>query len=207
MAPGRLFEEPLTGQRGHRRLLRGLPQHRIAADDGDGEVPGPDGDREVERADHAHRAERMPGLQHSVPGTLRGDGASVELPRQTYRKVADVDHLLDFAQTLLRESCRTRWSPARPAGPCARGAPGELPDQLTAPGGGHGSPSWRKASWARSTAAVVCIVRGRSAGNGCNQRCRRSGSRPPGRLRGCFALRLPASRAATPMSIFGPRYW
>ena len=45
----------LARERGERRLLRRLPDHRVAADDGEREVPRPDRDREVERADDADR--------------------------------------------------------------------------------------------------------------------------------------------------------
>ena len=93
-------EERLTGERGERRLLRRLPHHRVAAHGSEREVPGPDRDRKVERADHANRAERMPCLGHAMPRTLRRDRQSVELSRKTTGEVADVDHLLHFAARL-----------------------------------------------------------------------------------------------------------
>ena len=42
----------------------------------------------------------MPGLGHAVARTLRGDGEAVQLARETHGEVADVDHLLNFAQAL-----------------------------------------------------------------------------------------------------------
>ena len=63
-------------------------------------VPGPDRGREVERADHADDAERVPGLHQPVPGALGGHRPAVELPGETHGEVADVDHLLDLAPRL-----------------------------------------------------------------------------------------------------------
>ena len=45
-----------------------------------------------------HDAQRMPGLHHPVVGALGGERQAVELARQADREVADVDHLLHFAQ-------------------------------------------------------------------------------------------------------------
>ena len=78
--------------------VRGLPDDGVAADGRDGRVPGPDGDGKVERGDDADRPERMPLLEHAVPGPLAGDRQAVELPRETDGEIAHVDHLLDFAQ-------------------------------------------------------------------------------------------------------------
>ena len=93
----------LAGERGQRRLLRRLPHHRVAAHQREREVPRPDRDREVERADHADRPERMPGLHHAVARPLRRDRQAVELARQADREVADVDHLLHFAEAFLQD--------------------------------------------------------------------------------------------------------
>ena len=93
----RALEEGLHRQRRERGLLGGLPDNRVAAHQGQGGVPRPDGDREVEGADHAHDAERMPGLHHSVLGPFRGDGQAEQLARQPDSVVADVDHFLHLA--------------------------------------------------------------------------------------------------------------
>ena len=98
-----LAPELLAGERRQRRLLRRLPHDRVAADDGEGEVPRPHGDREVEGADDADHAERMPGLHHAVARPLRGDGEAVELAREADGEVADVDHLLHLALALLQD--------------------------------------------------------------------------------------------------------
>ena len=87
-------------QRRERRLLRRFPDHRIAADQRQRGVPGPDRDREIERRNDRARPERMPGLGHPVAGALRGDDEAVQLPRQADGEIADVDHLLHFAQAL-----------------------------------------------------------------------------------------------------------
>ena len=95
-------------ERGERRPLGGLPDHRVAADEGERGVPAPDRDREVEGADHGHGPERMPRLGQPVPGSLGGDRAAVELAREADREVADVDHLLHLAEALLRDLARPR---------------------------------------------------------------------------------------------------
>ena len=97
------LEDPGGGERAERRLLRWLPDHRIAADQGQGRVPGPGRDREIEGGDHAAHPHRVPGLAHGVARALRGDGQPVELARQADREVADVDHLLHLAPALLQD--------------------------------------------------------------------------------------------------------
>src|SRR5579871_3072475 len=51
---------------GQRSLVRGLPDHTVAANSGDQRVPRPNGDRKVERGDNADQAERMPLLVHAM---------------------------------------------------------------------------------------------------------------------------------------------
>src|SRR6185369_4565414 len=84
-----------------RRLLARLPDYRIAADQRERGIPRPHRDREVEGADHQHRPERVPLLHHPMLRTLAGDSEAVELARQAHREVADVDHLLHFAERFL----------------------------------------------------------------------------------------------------------
>ena len=98
--PARAASSASAGQRGQRGLLRRLPDHGVAADQGERGVPGPDRDREVERGDDADDAERVPGLHQPVARALRGDGQAVELAGQPDREVADVDHLLHLAERL-----------------------------------------------------------------------------------------------------------
>ena len=96
----RAVEDLHRRQRRKRRFLRRLPDHRIAADERERRVPGPDGDREIERRNDRARPKRMPGLRHPVAGAFRGDDEAVQLPREPDGEIADVDHLLHFAQAL-----------------------------------------------------------------------------------------------------------
>ena len=95
------FEQSLASQGGERGFLRRLPHHRVTGHQGQGGVPGPDGNREVEGADHADHAQRVPGFTHVVAWALGGDGQAVQLTRQANGEVADVDHFLYFAQAFL----------------------------------------------------------------------------------------------------------
>ncbi|MNQ59921.1 hypothetical protein D3C85_741840 [compost metagenome] len=97
------LEQCLAGQRGERGLLRRLPDHRVAADQRQGGIPGPDRDREVEGTDHPHHPQWMPGLAHVVARTFGGDGQAVQLARQADGEVADVDHFLYFTQAFLSD--------------------------------------------------------------------------------------------------------
>jgi hypothetical protein len=99
----RAREQALARERGQRSLVGGLPHYRVAADQRDRCVPGPDGHREVEGADYRHRAERVPLLHHAMPGALGRDGQPVQLSRQADGEVADVDHLLHFAAALFQD--------------------------------------------------------------------------------------------------------
>ena len=53
------------------RLRRRLPDRDVAADRREERIPGPHGDRKIERPDHADDAERVPLLEHAVIRTLR----------------------------------------------------------------------------------------------------------------------------------------
>ena len=88
------------GQGGQRGVLRRLPDHGVAADERERGVPRPDRDGEVEGADHADDAERVPGLHQPVAGALGGYRLAVELAGEADGEVADVDHLLDLAERL-----------------------------------------------------------------------------------------------------------
>ncbi len=97
---GRPVQEGGTGHGGQRRGLRRLPDHGVTADEGQGHIPRPDGDREVEGADDGDHPQRMPGLHQAVARPLGGHGATVELAGQADGEVADVDHLLDLTPGL-----------------------------------------------------------------------------------------------------------
>ena len=99
-------EERLAGERGERRALARLPDHGIAAHQRERGVPAPHGDREVEGRDDGDGTERMPGLQHAMPGALGRDRAPEELAGEPHREVADVDHLLHLAEALLGDLAR-----------------------------------------------------------------------------------------------------
>ena len=45
----------------------------------------------------------MPGLHHAMAGAFGRDRQTVKLARQTDREIADVDHLLHFAQAFLKD--------------------------------------------------------------------------------------------------------
>ena len=91
------LEDGLGGEGGEGSLFGGLPDDGVAADEGEGGVPAPDGDGEVEGGDDADDAEGVPGLHHAVLGALGGNGEAGELAREAGGEGADVDHLLDFA--------------------------------------------------------------------------------------------------------------
>ena len=145
------LEDRLAGKRGQRRLFRRLPDHGIAADQRERRIPRPDGDREVEGGDDADDAERMPGFHHAVAGALGGDGQAVELARQADGEIADVDHLLHFAEAFGRDLAGfDRDQPAelglvRRAVPRRAGAPvrrASAPAPGARPGRPRAPPRW-----------------------------------------------------------------
>jgi hypothetical protein len=81
-------------------LLEGFQSDAVAADGGDGGVPAPHGDREVERADDADDAERVPLLVHAVLRAARSASSGRRAAARGRGEVADVDHLLHFALAL-----------------------------------------------------------------------------------------------------------
>jgi hypothetical protein len=50
----------------------------------------------------------MPSLHHPVVGALSRDGAAVELPRQPDGEVANIDHLLDLAESFGHDFARLK---------------------------------------------------------------------------------------------------
>ncbi len=95
------LEQRLASQCGERGLFRRFPDHGVAAHQRQRGVPRPYGDREVESADHADHAQRVPGFAHVVAWALGSDGQAVQLAGQAYSEVADVDHFLHFTQPFL----------------------------------------------------------------------------------------------------------
>ncbi len=88
----------LHRDRRQRRFRRRPPQHAIPAHRRDHRVPRPHGHRKIERADHAHDAQRMPLLIHPMARPLAVHGESVKLARKPDGEIGDIDHLLHFAQ-------------------------------------------------------------------------------------------------------------
>ena len=139
--PGRrTVEQRLAGERRERGLLRRLPHHRIAADDGERRVPRPDRDRKVEGGDHADGTQRMPCLGHAVAGAFRCDGQAVELARQADGEVADVDHLLNFAVAFLDRLAAFQRDQLAQSLLVGAQLLAQQADQLAAPGGGDQTP-------------------------------------------------------------------
>ena len=93
-------EQRFAGHGTERGLFRGFPHDAVAAHQCQGRVPGPHRHREIERRYDTHDAHRVPILGHPVPGSFRGHCQSIELPGQADGEIADVDHFLDFAETL-----------------------------------------------------------------------------------------------------------
>jgi hypothetical protein len=69
----------LCGESREGSFFGGLPNDGVAAYEGEGGVPTPDGDRKVERGDDADDAERVPGLHHAMLCALRWNGEAGEL--------------------------------------------------------------------------------------------------------------------------------
>ena len=66
----RLLEQLMQGQGAQWGLVGGLPQERIAANQRERCVPGPDRHREIKGADDGDRAQRVPALEHVMTGPL-----------------------------------------------------------------------------------------------------------------------------------------
>src|ERR1019366_3418969 len=88
------------GQRGKRRLRRGLPHHRVSRNQRQRRIPCPNRDREIECGNHPHYPQRMPGFHHAVVRPFRSDGQARQLPGKSDSVHTDVDHFLHFALTL-----------------------------------------------------------------------------------------------------------
>ena len=112
----------------------------IAADPRERGVPRPDGNGKVERRDDADGPERMPLLHQAMAGAFAGDRLAVELAAEADGELADVDHLLDFAQGFLRDLARF---PADDRGELALVLAklfAEQADEVAADGSGNDAP-------------------------------------------------------------------
>ena len=186
VGPAHLLRDARAGDGGERRLRGRLPEGGVAADRGEGRVPGPDRHREVEGGDDAHDPQRVPLLVHAVAGPLGVHGQAVELPREADGEVADVDHLLDLALALGADLAHLQRD---------QGAQGflelpegvsELADHLAALGGGKLAPA-EEGLLGPPRHPVVLL--GGDLGDPRQERSRRWGSGPPAGRRCRASLR------------------
>ena len=134
------IEDGLGGEGGEGSFLGGLPDHGVAADEGEGCVPAPDGDGKVEGGDDADDAERVPGFHHAVAGAFGGNGEARELAGETGGEGADVDHLLDFAVAFGEDFAGFDGDEAAECGEFDAELFAEEADEFAASGGGDGAP-------------------------------------------------------------------
>ena len=83
-----------------RRVLRGLPDDRVAAQDRRDEVPGGHGHREVAGGDDRRHADRVAEGEELLVGHLARHGLPVQAPALGEEEVAGVDDLLHLAERL-----------------------------------------------------------------------------------------------------------
>ena len=134
------LEDGLRGEGGEGSLFGGLPDDGVAADQGEGGVPTPDGDGEVEGGDDADDAERVPRLHHAVAGAFGGDGEAGELAGEAGGEGADVDHLLDFAEAFGEDFSGFDGDEAAEGVEVGAEFFAEEPDEFAAFGCGDGAP-------------------------------------------------------------------
>ena len=101
-----------------------------------------------------HDAERMPGFHHAVLGALGGDGQAVELARQADGEIADVDHLLNFAEAFGRDLAGFQRHEAAEIVLGGAQFLAEQTHEFAATGAGTLRHAWN-ASWARPMAAFA----------------------------------------------------
>jgi hypothetical protein len=82
----------------------------------------------------------MPLLHHAMAGPLRRDGETVELARETDREVADVDHLLHFAEAFLQNLAGFERDEAAQRILVGAQFLAEQAHEFAAPGRGHIAP-------------------------------------------------------------------
>ena len=143
------------GDGGERRAFGGLPHDRVAADGGEGGIPRPNRDGKIEGGNHADDAERMPLLHHAVVRPFAGDRQSVKLPAEPHGEVADVDHLLDFAQPFAADLARLHRHQFAERRFLLSQRFAELPDRLSTHRCRNGSPSQERFMSPIDDSAVV----------------------------------------------------
>ncbi len=134
------LEDGLRGECGEGRFFGGLPDHGVAADEGECGVPAPDCDGEVEGGDDADYAEWVPGLHHAVLGALGWDGEAADLAGEAGGERADVDHLLDFAEAFGEDLAGFDGDEAAERFEVGAELFAEEADEFSASGGGDGAP-------------------------------------------------------------------
>ena len=150
---GRPPQQGVAGQRRQRRLVRRLPQHRVAGDEGQGGVPRPHGDGEVERRDDGARAHRVPRLHQPVARAARWRSSGRAAGGTARRRSRRCRSSPGPRRGPRSGSCRPRSTPARRASSlCSRSSSPRRRTRLPRTGAGvvrHVA----NASVARSTAA------------------------------------------------------
>ena len=171
---------------GGRRVLRGLPDHGVAAQQRGDQVPGGDRDREVAGRDDRGDAHRYAEREELLVGHLARDGLAVEPPSLAQEEVAGVDDLLHLAARLAyRLADLARDQGARAPRRCPRrgdraaGSPGRAPARAR--------PPTRAAPRAPCAHASTSVPRSRRAGPRRRSARGRRGSRRSGgrRARRC----------------------
>ena len=152
---------------GHQRgFRRWTPEDAIAAHRRDHGIPGPHRHREVEGADHAHHAERVPLLVHAMSGALAVHGEAVELAREADGEIGDVDHLLHFAQAFGQDLAHLERNERAQILLMSAQFIADLAHDVAAFGGGHHAPFEKGLGGARHDGFVIRDARHANARQG-----------------------------------------
>ena len=173
-------EQPRERGPERRRVLGGLPDDGVAAQQRRHEVPRRHRDREVARRDDRRDADRLAEGEELLVGHLAGDGLAVQAPALAEEEVARVDDLLDLAERLGVGLADLAASPAARAPPCwprPGGRPAGSPGRARAPARPP-SPAARRA---RPRTPRRTSPRRRAAPRRRPRRCRPGWSRPHAR--------------------------
>jgi len=135
-----LFGDAGDSDRSEGSFFRWFPNDGIAANGGQGAIPGPDGDGEVEGSDDADGSERVPLFHEAVSGAFGLDGEAVELAGETDGEVADVDHFLHFPFPFGEDFAGLEADEFAEIGFSAAESVAELADRFTADWRGGGAP-------------------------------------------------------------------
>src|SRR6185437_1550386 len=85
--------------------------------------------------------ERVPRLHHAMAGPLGGDGEAVELAREADSEIADIDHLLHFAEAFLQDLAGLDRDETAELGLVRAQGLAEAAHQLAAPWRRHTAPA------------------------------------------------------------------